>query len=50
VLAFFTSSSYGQGLDRMDSIVRETGNDWRISPLDVERQGASVAPGVSSAR
>ena len=50
VLAFLTSGSCGHGLDRMDSIVRETGNDWRISPLDVERQGASVAPGVPSAR
>ena len=50
VLAFLTSGSRGHGLDRMDSIVKETGNTWRISPLDVERQGASVAPGVSSAR
>jgi homoserine kinase len=50
VLAFLTSGSCGQGLDRMDSIVKETGSDWRISPLDVERQGASVAPGVPSAR
>ena len=50
VLAFLTSGSCGQDLDRMDSIVEETGNEWRISPLDVERQGASVAPGVPSAR
>jgi homoserine kinase len=50
VLAFLTSGRCGQGLDRMDSIVKETGNDWRISPLDVERRGASVAPGVPSAR
>ncbi len=50
VLAFLTSGSGGDGLDRVDSIVKETGNDWRISPLDVERQGASVAPGVPSAR
>ena len=50
VLAFLTSGSYGHGLDTLDSIVRETGNEWRISPLDVERQGASVAPGVPSAR
>jgi len=34
------------GLDKLDSIVRETGIEWRISPLDVERQGASAAPGV----
>ena len=50
VLAFLTSGSCGHGLDRMDSIVKEAGNEWRISPLDVERQGASVAPGASSAR
>jgi homoserine kinase len=50
VLAFATSGSCGHGLDRLDSIVKETGNEWRISPLDVERQGASVAPGVPSAR
>jgi homoserine kinase len=50
VLAFLTPGSRGLGLDRMDSIVKETGNKWRISPLDVERQGASVAPGVPSAR
>ncbi len=50
VLAFLTSGSCAHGLDRVDSIVKETGNEWRISPLDVERQGASVAPGVPSAR
>jgi len=46
VLALLTS---GQGRDRVDSIVEETGIKWRVSPLDVERQGASVAPGVPSA-
>ena len=45
VLALLTS---GQGRDRLDSIVKETGIEWRVSPLDVERQGASVAPGVPS--
>jgi homoserine kinase len=50
VLAFLTSDSCVHGLDRLDSIVRETGIEWRISPLDVERQGASVAPGVPSSR
>jgi homoserine kinase len=50
VLAFLTPGSCSHGLDRVDSIVRETGNEWRISPLDVERQGASVAPGVPSSR
>ena len=29
-------------LDRLGSIVKETGIDWRISSLDVERQGARV--------
>ena len=43
VLAFLIS---GHGLDRLDSIVEETGIEWRISPLDVERQGASAVPGV----
>jgi homoserine kinase len=38
------------GLDILDSIVKETGTEWRVSPLDVERQGASAAPGVPSAR
>jgi homoserine kinase len=45
VLALLTSA---QGRDRLDSIVKETGIEWRVSPLDVERQGASVAPGVPS--
>jgi homoserine kinase len=45
VLALLTS---GRGRDRLDSIVKETGIEWRVSPLDVERQGASVAPGVPS--
>jgi homoserine kinase len=45
VLTLLTS---GQGRDRLDSIVKETGIEWRVSPLDVERQGASVAPGVPS--
>jgi homoserine kinase len=47
VLALLVS---GHGLDKLDSIVRETGIEWRVSPLDVERQGASVAPGVPSVR
>jgi homoserine kinase len=34
----------GPGLDRLDSIVRETGSEWHISPLDVERHGASIQP------
>jgi homoserine kinase len=39
VLALTTAKP---GLDRLDSIVRETGKAWRISPLDVARQGARV--------
>jgi homoserine kinase len=59
VLAFLASGTPGhdpdahdapEGLDRLDSTVKETGIEWFISPLDVERQGASVAPGVPSAR
>ncbi len=37
------------GLDRLDSVVKETGIAWCITPLDVERQGASAAPGARSA-
>jgi homoserine kinase len=33
----------------LDSIAAETGIHWRISPLDVERQGASVTPGADAA-
>jgi homoserine kinase len=53
VLAFLTSRTSVDDagtLDRLDSTVKETGIEWFISPLDVERQGASVAPGVPSAR
>ncbi len=46
VLAFLTS---GHGRNRLDSIVKETGIGWLISPLDVERQGATAAPSVPSA-
>jgi homoserine kinase len=37
-------------LDKLGSIANGTGIEWRISPLGVERQGASVGPGVSSTR
>jgi homoserine kinase len=47
VLALLTSS---EGLDRLDSTVKETGIEWRVSPLDIERRGASVEPGGESAR
>jgi homoserine kinase len=45
VLAFLTEGS-GDDLDKLDSTARETGIEWRISPLDIERQGASVTSGV----
>ena len=50
VLAFLTESPSQDDVKRLDSIAGETGIDWHISPLAVERQGASVAPGVPSAR
>jgi homoserine kinase len=37
-------------LDSLDSIARGTGMHWRISPLDVERRGASAVPDAPSAR
>jgi homoserine kinase len=48
VLAFLEASPAGR--DRLDSTVRETGIAWLVSPLDVERQGASVTPVVPSVR
>jgi len=50
VLAFLTGDLAEDDLKRLDSIAAETGIDWHISPLVVERQGASVTSGVSSAR
>lgn len=57
VLAFMNSGDSGNpgasgtlasnapcdGLDILDSTVKETGIHWHISPLDIERQGASTA-------
>ena len=37
------------GLAVMDSIARETGIAWRVTPLKVDRQGAIVHPGVTGA-
>jgi homoserine kinase len=48
VLAFLGAGTMGR--DRLDSTVLETGIGWHVSPLDVERQGASVTPVVPSAR
>jgi homoserine kinase len=50
VLAFLTEDPTQDDLKRLDSIGVETGIDWHISPLVVERQGASVTPGVPSVR
>jgi homoserine kinase len=50
VLAFLTESLTQDEVKRLDSIAVETGIDWHISPLVVERQGASVTSGVPSAR
>lgn len=50
VLAFLTENIGQDDAKSMDSIAGETGIEWHISPLAVERRGASVAPGVSSAR
>jgi homoserine kinase len=36
--------------DLVDSIARETGIAWRISPLDVDRQGATLQTAVPGAR
>jgi homoserine kinase len=44
-------ASLHDALDILDSTVKETGIDWHISPLDIERTGASVVPeAASSAR
>jgi homoserine kinase len=50
VLAFLTENPTEDVLKRLDSTAVETGIDWHISPLVVERQGASVRPGVPSTR
>jgi homoserine kinase len=53
VLAFVQAAVSGRAVvdsEVLDSTVRETGIGWLISSLDVERQGASVAPVVPSAR
>jgi homoserine kinase len=50
VLAFLTENPTEDVLKRLDSTAGETGIDWHISPLVVERQGASVRPGVPSTR
>lgn len=46
VLAFRIA---GDDPGELDSTVKGTGIDWRITPLDVDRQGAAVFPAVSGA-
>ncbi|HSZ42620.1 MAG TPA: homoserine kinase [Trebonia sp.] len=41
-------ASLHDALDILDSTVKETGIDWHISPLDIERTGASVVPEAAS--
>ncbi|HKB30074.1 MAG TPA: homoserine kinase [Streptosporangiaceae bacterium] len=48
VLAFPAAES-SAGLGVLGSIVKETGNGWLVSPLDVDRQGASVQSGPPDA-
>ena len=50
VLAFLTEKPDQDQAKRLDSIAGETGIDWHISPLAVERRGASVVPDVPGAR
>jgi homoserine kinase len=50
VLAFQTEKTGQDPAKCLDSIAGQTGIDWHITPLVVERQGASVTPGVPSAR
>jgi homoserine kinase len=38
------------GLAIVDSIARETGIAWRVTPLKVDRQGATVQPGTGKPR
>jgi hypothetical protein len=42
LLAGGESTDYRRHLDRLGSIVRETGIAWRIGSLEVERYGARV--------
>jgi len=51
VLAFLTDDdTYEADLAKLDSIARETGSQWGISPLAVERHGASAVPSGRSTR
>ena len=50
VLALLAGEPGRDELILLGSIAGETGIEWHISPLAVERQGASVVPSASSAR
>ncbi|HEY1915318.1 MAG TPA: homoserine kinase [Streptosporangiaceae bacterium] len=39
-----TMAGQTPGAAEVDSIVRQAGNEWHISPLDVDRQGAAIHP------
>jgi len=49
VLAF-TVAGAGPGPDLVDSIAAETGTVWRISPLDVDRYGATLQTALPGER
>jgi homoserine kinase len=50
-LAFLTGEGIMDAdLEKLDSIARETGTHWRITPLAVERHGASAVPDGRSIR
>jgi homoserine kinase len=50
-LAFLTGDgAQDADLEKLDSIARETGTHWRITPLAVERRGASAVPDGRSIR
>jgi homoserine kinase len=50
-LAFLTGEGIMDAdLEKLDSIARETGTHWRITPLAVERHGASAVPDGPSIR
>jgi len=50
-LAFLTGDGAEEAdLEKLDSIARETGIHWRITPLAVERRGASAVPDGRSIR
>lgn len=48
VLAFLVRGT-SPGLDVLDSIIRETGTGWHVSPLNVDRHGARVESTPSAA-